>query len=142
MPDLDPDLRERLGQARVARLGTIRPDGHPHLVPITFALDGDRVVTVIDHKPKTTSRLQRLRNIRANPVASVLVDHYDDDWNALWWVRGDGEARIVLDGAEWDAAVDLLVDKYPPYRSRRPDGPVIVVAVRRWASWSPPTSAA
>jgi PPOX class probable F420-dependent enzyme len=137
VPDLDPDLRERLGQVRVARLGTIRPDGHPHVVPITFALDGDTVVTVIDHKPKTTSSLQRLRNIRANPVASVLVDHYDDDWDRLWWIRGDGEARIVEEGVERDSAVDLLVARYGPYRARRPEGPVIVVAVRRWTSWSP-----
>lgn len=125
-----------VGQARVARLATVRPDGHPHLVPITFALDGDTVVTAVDHKPKTTSSLQRLRNIRANPAASVLVDHYDDDWERLWWVRGDGTACILEGGAERDDAVDLLVDKYGPYRERRPAGPVILLRIDRWTSWA------
>lgn len=131
-----PHQRERVGQARVARLATVRPGGLPHLVPVTFALDGDRVVTGIDHKPKTTSSLQRLRNVRANPAASVLVDHYDDDWDRLWWVRGDGTARILETGSERDEAVDLLVDKYEPYRERRPGGPVIVLTIDRWTSWS------
>ena len=133
---LQPDLRDRVTQARVARLGTLRPDAQPHLVPITFALAGDTVVTAVDHKPKTTSSLQRLRNIRANPVATVLVDHYDDDWDRLWWVRGDGTARVMEQGVERDDAIDLLVDKYEPYRERRPAGPVIVVTVGRWTSWS------
>jgi PPOX class probable F420-dependent enzyme len=133
---LQPDLRDRVTQARVARLGTLRPDAHPHLVPITFALAGDRVVTAVDHKPKTTSSLQRLRNIRANPVAAVLIDHYDDDWDRLWWVRGDGTARVLEQGVERDDAIDLLAGKYEPYRERRPTGPVIVVTIGRWTSWS------
>jgi PPOX class probable F420-dependent enzyme len=134
--DLDTATRRRVAESPVARLATVRPDGHPHLVPITFALDGDRIVTAVDHKPKTTSSLQRLRNIATNPVASVLVDHYDDDWNRLWWVRGDGEARVVHDGVERDDGIDLLVAKYAPYREQRPEGPAVVVTVRHWASWS------
>ena len=136
MADLDLATRRRVAQSPVARLATVRPDGNPHLVPITFALDGDTVVTAVDHKPKTSSTLQRLRNIATHPVASVLVDHYEDDWNGLWWVRGDGAARVVHDGAERDGAVDLLGAKYAQYRERRPAGPVILVAVQRWASWS------
>ena len=130
-------MRERVREGPVARLATVRPDGQPHLVPITFALDGDTMATAIDHKPKSTSSLQRLRNIRANPAASVLVDHYDDDWDRLWWVRGDGDARIVEEGVEWDDAIGLLVAKYGPYRERRPEGPVIIVTIGRWTSWSP-----
>ncbi len=123
-------------EARVARLATVRPDAHPHVVPITFALDGDTVVTVIDHKPKTTMSLQRLENIEARPVASVIVDHYDDDWSRLWWVRGDGGARIVFEGTAREQAIERLAAKYPPYRESPPRGPVIVVSVDHWASWS------
>jgi PPOX class probable F420-dependent enzyme len=115
----------------------VRPDGHPHVVAITFALLGDAVVTAIDHKPKTTTSLQRLRNIEARPVASVLVDHYEHDWSRLWWVRGDGAARVVAEGQEREQAVERLVEKYGPYRDSPPGGPVIVVTVSRWASWSP-----
>ncbi len=136
MEQLDPGLRREVAGAPVARLATVRPDGRPHVVPITFALDGDVIVTAVDHKPKTTTSLQRLRNIDANPVASVLVDHYDDDWSRLWWARGDGRARILVEGAERERAVERLVDKYVPYRDRPPRGPVIEVQVDRWAWWS------
>lgn len=132
---VDPVVRERIAHAPVARLATVRPDGRPHVVPITFALDGDTIVTAVDHKPKTTTSLQRLRNIEAHPVASVLVDHYEDDWSRLWWARGDGTARIVAGGAARDRAIERLVDKYEPYRRTPPGGPVIVVTVRRWTSW-------
>ncbi len=136
MDHLDPGLRERVTQAPVARLATVRPDAHPHIVPITFALVGDTIVTAIDHKPKTTTRLQRLRNIEAHPVASVIFDHYEDDWSRLWWVRGDGTARIVFEGVAREQAMKRLADKYKPYRDSPPRGPVIVVSVNRWASWN------
>ncbi|MDP9442419.1 MAG: TIGR03668 family PPOX class F420-dependent oxidoreductase, partial [Actinomycetota bacterium] len=112
MESLEPELRRLVSDHPVARLATVRPDGHPHLVPVTFALDGERIVTVIDHKPKTTSALQRLKNIEAHPAASVMIDHYEEDWSRLWWVRADGAARIVAEGAAREHAVGRLVDKY------------------------------
>lgn len=134
---LDPDLRRRAAQARVARLATIRPNRFPHVVPITFDLHDDTIVTAIDDKPKTTAKLQRIRNIEANAAVSVVIDHYEDDWSRLWWVRGDGEARIVVDGPVRDDAIERLSAKYPPYRDKVPRGPVIVVLIAHWASWSP-----
>lgn len=128
--------REKFGGERVARLATVGGDGRPHLVPVVFALAGDRVVTAIDHKPKTTTDLRRLRNIRENPEVSLLVDHYDDDWSRLWWVRADGAARVVESGPDREAAIDALAAKYLQYRERRPAGPVIVVDVTRWTGWS------
>src|SRR4029453_4312281 len=80
--------RDRVEWARVARLATVRPDGRPHVVPITFPLVGDAGGSAVDQKPKTTLALARLANLAVHPVASVLVDHYDDDWARLWWVRG------------------------------------------------------
>jgi len=137
VPTLDADLRRRVAAAPVARLATVRPDGRPHVVPITFALDGDVLVTAVDHKPKSTTRLARLANVAAHPVASVLVDHYDDDWSQLWWARADGRAEVVAAGAAWERAVERLVAKYAAYRARPPEGPAIVVHVERWATWSP-----
>jgi PPOX class probable F420-dependent enzyme len=136
MGDLEAAMRDRVTDARVARLATVRPDGRPHVVPITFAVDADTIVTAIDHKPKTTTSLQRLRNIESHPGVSVLVDHYEDDWTRLWWVRADGTARLASEGPERERAIGRLVDKYPPYRSDPPSGPVIVVTVESWASWS------
>jgi PPOX class probable F420-dependent enzyme len=136
MGELDATIRRRVMDARVARLATVRPDGHPHVVPITFALHEDTIVTAIDHKPKTTHNLQRLRNIEAHPVASVIIDQYDDDWSRLWWVRADGTARIVRHGADREQAISWLAGKYGPYREHPPRGPVIFVVVDSWSSWS------
>jgi PPOX class probable F420-dependent enzyme len=130
-------LRERFAGARVARLATVGPGGAPHIVPITFALVEDAIVHAVDHKPKRTRALRRLANIAANPVASVLADHYAEDWGALWWVRADGRARIVeADSSEGARAVAALVARYAPYAQRPPEGPVVVVDVERWSGWS------
>lgn len=122
--------------ARVARFVTISPGGRPHIVPCTFALAGDTVYSAVDHKPKTTARLQRLSNIRANPAVAMLADHYAEDWTALWWVRADGQASIIEDAASMAGPLDLLAKKYPQYAERRPDGPVIVIQVGQWTGWS------
>ncbi|WP_241563795.1 TIGR03668 family PPOX class F420-dependent oxidoreductase [Nonomuraea polychroma] len=132
----DGMARARFARARVARLGTVGRGGAPHLVPVVFAVVAETVVFAIDHKPKTTANLRRLRNIREDPQVSLLADHYEDDWAQLWWVRADGLARVVEGGTEREAALDALASKYPQYRERRPAGPVIVVTVTRWTGWS------
>jgi PPOX class probable F420-dependent enzyme len=134
MPSLPPAIAEqRLALARVGRLATVTPEGRPHIVPVTFALAGGHVVTAVDAKPKTTARLARLDNVRATGRASLLVDHYEEDWARLWWVRVDGPAAVV-ESAE---AIDALVAKYEQYRAARPAGPVIAVTPERWRSWIP-----
>jgi PPOX class probable F420-dependent enzyme len=131
-----PQERARVSAARVARLATVRPDGTPHIVAVTFALDGDIVVSAIDHKPKRTQELQRLRNLDERPTASLLVDHYEDDWSKLWWVRLDLEVEIVRDGPRRTDLLEPLVGKYADYRVVAPQGPVLVMAVRSTTSWS------
>ena len=136
-------MRRRFAHARVARLATVNRDGSPHLVPICFALVGDRVVTVVDQKPKTTTNLRRLDNVRAHPAVTVLVDHWDEDWSNLWWIRVDGRASVVdADaGGRTDAALDpLLLELHDKYRGSYGmhtfDGPTIVIEVERWSGWS------
>jgi PPOX class probable F420-dependent enzyme len=133
----EAQARSLLGSARVARLATADESGRPHLVPVTFAADGDRVYIAIDHKPKTTTTgLKRLRNIERNPNVSVLADHYAEDWTALWWVRVDGRATILTTPDACQSPLDLLAAKYPQYRERRPGGPVIAIVADRWTGWS------
>ncbi len=132
---LDPDLLRRVAEARVARLATIDPDGRPHLVPICFALDGAVLYSAVDRKPKRSRDLQRLRNLRERGWATVLVDHYEEDWSALWWARLRGRARVIDAGAEFDAALALLAAKYPQYRRDPPPGPVVALDVSEWRGW-------
>ena len=89
----------------------------------------------MDAKPKTTQRLRRLTNIERNPQVSLLVDHYDEDWTQLWWVRVDGIATIHREGSTMQAGRELLRTKYAQYQSVSLTGPVIAVDVRRWSSW-------
>jgi len=132
------EARRRFAAARVARLAIAGADGRPHLVPVCFALDGDTVYSAVDDvKPKATRRLRRLANVAENPAVSLLVDHYEDDWSALWWVRADGRARVFdRHAADAPAAIALLVARYSQYRDARPGGPVLAVDVERWTGWS------
>jgi PPOX class probable F420-dependent enzyme len=119
--------------ARVARLATVNADGAPHLVPIVFAVRGDTIFSAVDAKPKRHTRLQRLANIWNESRVSVLVDHYDEDWSLLWWVRADGDARVLETSA---TALRALTAKYPQYRIAAPPGPFLEIQVRRWSSWT------
>lgn len=129
-------MKQRLAQTPVAHLATAGPDGRPHVVPITFTTDGETLYFAVDAKPKRTTNLKRLQNIAANPAVSVLVDHYEDDWTKLWWVRVDGTARIVDDHAESELAIELLAKRYPQYRRSRPGGPVVAISIDRISGWS------
>ncbi len=129
------EARARFAAARVAHLATAGADGRPHVVPCTFAVLGDTIVSAVDHKPKRTTALRRLANIAANPRVSLLADHYEDDWNALWWARADGTARVT-EAAEPELRA-ALVARYEPYREHSPDGALIVIAVERWSGWKP-----
>jgi PPOX class probable F420-dependent enzyme len=128
--------RDRFASVPVVRLATADATGRPHLVVTTFAVDGDRVYTAVDAKPKDTRDLKRLRNIRANPRVAMLADHYEDDWTHLWWVRADGTAAVVADPAAMAGPIALLGDRYRQYRDDPPAGPVIAVTVQRWTGWS------
>jgi PPOX class probable F420-dependent enzyme len=129
------ETRARVAAARVARLATVRADGTPHVVPVCFAVVDDEIVTAVDDaKPKSTTALRRLDNVRGHPAVAVLVDHYDDDWSALWWVRADGTARVDSTPAVHHVAA--LAAKYAQYRAAPPPGPAIVVTGISWSGWS------
>lgn len=125
-----------LATARVGRLATSSPSGRPHIVPVTFAVVPGAIVHMVDQKPKTTRLLARIRNLERDPRASLLVDHYVEDWTSLWWVRVDGTARVVVDGPEMDRARNALVEKYPQYRATVPEGPAVLLAVETIRWWA------
>jgi PPOX class probable F420-dependent enzyme len=128
------EARERFAAARVARLATADAGGRPHLVPVVFIVEDDRIYTVVDAKPKRTTTLRRLRNVAENPQVALLVDHYEEDWDALWWVRAEGRGRVVeADAPEARRAVELLRARYPQQVAV---GAVLAVDVERWSGWA------
>jgi PPOX class probable F420-dependent enzyme len=127
----------RIADAPVGRLATIRPDGTPRLVPITFALVASLLCSAVDEvKPKRSTRLARLADLAWDPRAAVLVDHYEADWTRLWWVRIDGTATVKESGDLRERALDALCAKYPPYAAARPAGAVIVLAPVTVTGWA------
>ena len=125
----------RLAAARVAKLATADPDGRPHLVPIVFALEGDTLYSAVDRKPKRSARLRRIENARARPDVTILVDHYEEDWSRLWWIRLRGRARVLDEGDERTHALELLQAKYPQYREEPPDGVVLAIDITDVLRW-------
>ena len=129
---------ELLGTARVGRLATASADGRPLVVPVCYAFDGTRLYSAVDAKPKRTRDLRRLRNVAENPRVSLVVDEYHEEWARLCYVIVDGHAEILSDGDEFTRAIDLLVAKYPQYRSLglpRETGTVIRIIPDRVLPW-------
>lgn len=126
-------VEDLFSAARVARLATVGVDGAPHLVPMVFAVGGGVIFSAVDGKPKRHTALRRLANIAHEPRVAVLVDHYADDWEVLWWVRVDGVAR-VRDRSP--AGLAALTAKYPQYVASPPAGPFLEIEIVRWSSWS------
>jgi PPOX class probable F420-dependent enzyme len=131
-----PELADKVARARVARLATLDADGRPHIVPIVFALIGDRLYSAVDAKPKRSRTLRRIENARERPDVTLLVDRYDEDWTQLWWVRIRGRARVLDEGDEAAAALEALAAKYSQYREEAPGLPVLAIDVVDWRAWS------
>jgi PPOX class probable F420-dependent enzyme len=138
---IDAGLRRRVARARVGHLAT--SDGStPSVVPVCFVLLGETLYQAIDGKPKSAApgHLRRVRNVRANPRAALLIDHYVEDWRRLWWVLLRGRARVLEGGPEHARAIMALKRKYPQYRSSVPlaaDALVIAIDVQRLSHWRP-----
>ena len=140
MPPLNESQARFLADARVARLATADENGRPHVIPVCFAYDGKAIYIVLDQKPKSVeqTRLRRVRNILANPQASLVADHWDENWQALRYVLASCRAELLGgEGEEEAEAVALLRRKYRQYREMDLDGsPVIKLTPQRFTAWS------
>lgn len=130
--------RRFLDGQRVARLATADTAGRPHVIPICFVADGDSVYFTIDEKPKrkSTTPLKRIANIRANPFAALVVDHYDEDWSRLGWVMVQGRAEVLAGGVEHARAQANLRSRYRQLEGMRIEElPVVAIRIEHVASW-------
>lgn len=117
---LSSEERAFAEQHRVAHLATADAAGAPHVIPICYALVGDAFYFVVDEKPKRTrTGLKRLRNIAANPQVALVIDAYDEDWTRLAYLLVRGQAALVGETTEYDAALAVLRERYPQYRAMR-----------------------
>ena len=138
MAELSDRQATIINSLRVAHLATADIHGAPHVIPICFAYDGQCFYSVLDRKPKRAAltMLKRVRNILSNPNAALVLDHYEEDWDRLWYVLVTGTAQLIQDGEEHQRAIRLLREKYPRYRDMDIDGnPVIKIAPTKITSW-------
>jgi PPOX class probable F420-dependent enzyme len=129
-------MRRLADSAPVGHLGTVSAEGRPHVVPVCFVIIGEVAYSAVDHKPKRTTQLQRIANLTVTGQACLLVDHYSDDWSALWWVRLDGHGRVVSDPGEAAHSLAGLRNKYPQYARLPASAPVLAVDVTHWSGWT------
>ena len=126
------DTRRFLEAHRVGHVATTGRDGAPHVMPVCYALDDAAVYFVADAKPKRrpARELERLRNLRANPRAALVVDHWDEDWTRLAWVLVRGPAAILENADAHAEALARLRARYPQYRAMPLDDRAVHPIVR------------
>ena len=128
-----------LRSARTGHLATADAKGRPQVVPVCFVFDGQAIYSVLDAKPKTTPlrQLRRVKNILANPQVSLVVDHYEEDWDKLQYILVSGNAELLESGEKWALAIAMLREKYPQYQAMDLDqSPVIKIIPVRYSPWS------
>ena len=139
MTNLSPTQDRFLRSARTGHLATADAKGRPQVVPVCFVFDGLAIYSVLDAKPKTTPlrQLRRVKNILANPQVSLVVDHYEEDWDKLQYILVSGDAELLESGEEWALAIAMLREKYPQYQAMDLDqSPVIKITPVRYSPWS------
>jgi PPOX class probable F420-dependent enzyme len=132
----EPWHLELIASTPKAVLGTIARDGRPHLVPVCYALAEGTVVIAVDEKPKRQGELARVRNLRRDPRATLLIDRYDGGWRRLAWLRVDAAGSIVSAGDDRPGALAALRARYPQYLAMDLESlPLIVLRPERVVSW-------
>ena len=140
MTNLSPAQDRFLRSARTGHLATADAKGRPQVVPVCFVFDGQAIYSVLDAKPKTTPlrQLRRVKNILANPQVSLVVDHYEENWDKLQYILVSGDAELLESDEKWVVAIAMLREKYPQYQAMDLDqSPVIKITPVRYSPWSP-----
>jgi len=128
----------RLAAHDHAVLCTVHAERGVDAVPVAFMVDEDGYVGVpVDLvKPKASTRLQRERNLEADPRASLLVEHWDrGDWSRLWWVRAELRWQGDADAARAAGLAAGLAERYPQYRDQ-PFARVLVLRIVGVTGWA------
>jgi hypothetical protein len=117
----DDEARARLAAHDHGVLCTVHVSRGVDAVPVAYAVDGDGFVGVpIDRvKPKGSPRLQRERNLEADPRATLLVEHWDrHDWSRLWWVRAELRWQAHAAADREVILAEALASRYVQYRDQ------------------------
>ncbi len=117
----EDEARARLAAHDHGILCTVHAERGVDAVPVAYAVDDDGYLGVpVDRvKPKASSRLQRERNLEADPRATLLVEHWDaGDWSRLWWLRAELRWQDDADAGRTAALAARLAERYPQYHDQ------------------------
>ena len=136
-------LAEDVARARLVAhdhgvLATLHTERGVDVVPVAYAVVDEWVAVPVDRvKPKASLRLQRERNLEADPRATLLVEHWDpNDWSKLWWVRAELRWQVAFPSEREDRLSARLAERYPQYRERPFERLLVLrlVALTGWAA--------
>jgi PPOX class probable F420-dependent enzyme len=99
-PD-EAHVDQRLRENIILWLGSVRPDGRPHMVPVWFLWDGATIL--IFSQPSS----QKIRNLRQNPRIVLALDDTDD-----------GEDVITIEGTAELLAEPEITAGLPAYAAK------------------------
>lgn len=118
-------------------LATVHPERGVDAVPVVYAVLGSLVGIPVDEvKPKASGLLQRERNLRVDPRATLLIEHWHPaDWSRLWWVRATLRWEATPPRSTEGELAGLLAGKYPQYADR-PFARVLTLHINAVTGWS------
>jgi Pyridoxamine 5'-phosphate oxidase len=119
-------------------LCTVHAERGVDAVPGVYAVDDEGYVGVPFDlvKPKSSLRLQRERNLEADPRATLLAEHWDaDDWTQLWWVRAELRWKADPDPGRVADLAERLAGRYSQYRDK-PFARILVLHIVGITGWS------
>ena len=112
----------------LARLATVSKDLMPHVIPVMYAMNGEKVIVAVDYGTK------KLENMKANPKVALVVDDYEP--NRAVFIQGTCE--ILERGPEYLRLLDLLFKRFEPYRNNpwtEGESPILSITPLKVVSW-------
>lgn len=120
----------------LGRIATVSGDQSPHVTPVAFASDAERVFLNIEHTSK------KARNLRDNPRVQFVVDDAPT-FDTFRGVLITGKAELISDGKLHEIGKKLLYKKYPKYEEQYPieeagwSKYILVITPSKIQNWGP-----
>ena len=127
---------EYLRGQQLGRIATVSRDQSPHVTPVAFASDEERLYLNIQHDSK------KARNIRSNPRIQFVVDDAPT-WETFRGVLISGKAELISSGKFHEIGRDLIYRKYPKFEEDYPiqEGSltnlILVITPTKIINWGP-----
>ena len=102
-----------LERQQVGRLATISKNRVPHVTPLCYASDEERIFLSTGYDSK------KARNMKANPRVAFVVDEFNS-WEDYRGMMVSGNAEFVVRGKLHQIGRDLIYKKYPKWEESYP----------------------